>query len=641
MAKRLTGKADILRCPKVNHFLNPGKYLTGKQVITTMETNTEFFKIKIYPPNLTVEVPPKCTVLKALELAGVEIQAICGGNGVCRKCRVKKISGILQQGQVSDNVYLACQALIFSDVEIEILQDLKPGRHKIMERGQDRPLQIKPNVVSYRINLPEPALADQRPDFERITDCLTHLIEGQLKIHEVLWPTISQKLRENNFSVNVILVGNELVEILPATEKPLKLGCAFDIGTTTVAGALVDVTSGNILATESRTNPQAAHGADVMARIDFSEVKNGLQKLASEIRECLNEIIAGLCDKAQVVNSQIYEMTIAGNTTMLHLLMQLPCGTIARAPYVPLFKTALNLNSEKYKLYIHPAGNLHLLPTISGYVGADTTAAILAAGMHKSEKLQLLIDIGTNGEIVLGTKERLIACSTAAGPAFEGARILHGMRGATGAIEHVIFDDDISLTVIGGTQPKGICGSGIIDVVGELIRTGIIDQTGRFVKPENLPKSVPEAIQYRLKPTEKGYSFELAQNSESEPIVLTQQDVREVQLAKAAIFAGIGILLSEFNASPDDLDKILIAGAFGNFIRPHQAPQVGLIPNVPEDKIHFIGNAAIEGSLRTLLSKEEREEIKTIAAQTEFIELSTNTDFQNLFVEAMFFNPVL
>ncbi|MCK5739930.1 DUF4445 domain-containing protein, partial [bacterium] len=443
--------------------------------------------------------------------------------------------------------------------------------------------------------------------------------------------------RENDYKVTAVVNGTRLIALEPGDTTDSLYGLAVDVGTTTVAGMLIDLNTGKWLASASRTNPQTKHGDDVVSRIDFSSQPEGLQDLGTEIHECLNDIITELLKQTGLKKEDIYGMSVAGNTTMSHLFFQIPCINIAQAPYVPAFRQGFELPARNLGIEIHPEGCVHAIPNIAGFVGADTVAAILASGMHESERMQLLVDIGTNGEIALGNKDRIEVCSTAAGPAFEGARLTFGMRGTEGAIEKVVINHSLHLDVIGNQKPQGICGSGVIDLLGEMLKAGLVDETGRIVDSDEIPESLPESLRNRIISGKNGNEFVLVERESQPPIVFSQRDIREVQLAKAAIFAGIQVLLSAFGIQVEDLDAILLAGAFGNYIRRHQAKQIGLLPNIPEEKIKFIGNAAIEGAMRVLLSKEERDMAKTISDGVNYIELSARPDFQDHYMTAMMF----
>ncbi len=420
---------------------------------------------------------------------------------------------------------------------------------------------------------------------------------------------------------------------------------AFDIGTTTIAGSLIDLKKAEVLAVAAITNPQNAYGADVISRITHaSESRENLQQLQDKVIEAANSIIKDLLKQTKVARDRIYEVTAVGNTTMSHLFMGVDPTYLAPAPFVPAYSRALEVEASALGLNINPAGRVIFLPNIAGYVGSDTVGVILATDMDKRTENCAAIDIGTNGELVLAANGRLMACSTAAGPAFEGAQIKHGMRAASGAIELVNYEDgEIKLSMIDDAPACGICGSGLIDSIAALVNAGLIESSGRFVNPEDNPEKVPEQFKDRLRKGTNGYEFVLvaAEDSDTgEDIVLSQGDVRELQLAKGAIYAGLMILLKEAGISKDDLDQILLAGAFGNYVRKESALTIGLLPQLPPEKIIAVGNAAGDGARMALASKSVRDRAKALPEKVEHLELSTRMDFQDIFVDAMSFTKV-
>jgi len=414
-------------------------------------------------------------------------------------------------------------------------------------------------------------------------------------------------------------------------------------GSTTVAGYLVDLNTGEELSAVAKSNPQIIYGDDVISRIGFAQnQKENLEILQREIVNTLNEIIKETAQKAGVNTNNIYKISIAGNTCMHHLLLGLNPSYIAPSPYIPVIKENLNLKAKDIpKLILEPTANVYILPNISAFVGADIVAGILAICMWENEKISLFIDLGTNGEIVLGSKRKMWTCSTAAGPAFEGARISSGMRAAEGAIDKVKMDNkSITYRVIKDGKVRGICGSGLIDLIAELVKLGLISKSGKLIDREECDPNLSEEIKKRIINGQKGNKFLLVKGKETEngkSIYLTQRDIREVQLAKAAIFAGIKILLKEVNISQEDIQKILLAGAFGNFIDKKSAIRIGLIPYLPLEKIESVGNAAGRGAEITLLSEKTRGICEKISKDIKYIELSSRADFQEEFVEAMFF----
>ncbi len=419
------------------------------------------------------------------------------------------------------------------------------------------------------------------------------------------------------------------------------LGVAVDIGTTTVVAKLLDMTTGRCLATQAMLNPQTRFGDDVVSRINYAQSEEHLTELHNIIVACVNALIRRLCRRAGAEASSIYEASIVGNTTMNHLLLRLPVEQLGRAPYRAWSVEARDIPPAELAIEMNPAGNVHCAENIAGFVGADTTAVALAVDMDSIEDRVLAVDIGTNGEIVLGTREKLYAASCAAGPALEGARIRHGSRAVDGAVEAVVFNEDISLDVIGKLPPRSICGSGLIDAVAVLVDLGIVDRTGRFADVQSLGASLPKPIAARILEYEGQPAFCLAWNERaSQPdILLTQRDIREVQLAKAAIRAGIRILMNKLGLSDLDIDRVLLAGAFGNYIRPSSAIRIGLLPNVPLDRIESVGNAAATGAEILLISEESRDRAARLARRIQYIEIAHEANFADIFADAMFLSP--
>jgi uncharacterized 2Fe-2S/4Fe-4S cluster protein (DUF4445 family) len=421
---------------------------------------------------------------------------------------------------------------------------------------------------------------------------------------------------------------------LPAAGNGKILGLAVDIGTTTVVVKLVDMRTGQVIATAAELNPQAQFGDDVISRIAYAATAEKLNELNKLIANCLNDLIAECCTRAGVQIGDIYETCIVGNTTMHHIFLGLPIAQLGYAPYKAFSLDAKDSPPGEVGLSVNPAGNIHCAANIAGFVGADTTAVALATGLDSAEGMSLVIDIGTNGEIVLGTKGELYAASCAAGPAFEGARITCGSRAADGAIEAVVpANDDVDLDVVGGSQPRSICGSGLIDAVAVLVDLGVIEPNGRFVRPATLETPLAR----RLVEIKGQPSFVLDFNKNTPAVYLTQKDIREVQLAKAAIRAGIRLLQNRLSINDADIKQIFLAGAFGNYIRPRSALRIGLLPDVPAERIQSVGNAASSGAKLILLSSQCRNLAAGLARTIQYIEIAHDPQFQSTFAESMLF----
>jgi uncharacterized 2Fe-2S/4Fe-4S cluster protein (DUF4445 family) len=419
------------------------------------------------------------------------------------------------------------------------------------------------------------------------------------------------------------------------------LGIAVDIGTTTVVAKLIDMADGRCLATQSTLNPQTRFGDDVVSRINYAQSPDRLAELQTIIVDCVNDLIRRLCRQTHAEASDLYETCVVGNTTMSHIFLGFPVEQLGRAPYRAWSVDAHDVPAAELHIETNPAGNVHCVENIAGFVGSDTTAVAMAVDIESASETTLVIDIGTNGELVLGMGGKLYAASCAAGPALEGARIRHGSRATDGAIEAVVANaDDIALDVIGNSIPRSICGSGLIDAVAVMCDLGIVDGTGRFVAREQL-KHLPGPIFSRILECDGQAAFCLAfdRKTANPAIVLTQRDIREVQLAKAAIRAGSRILLNKLGVRDSGIDSVLLAGAFGNYIRPSSAVRIGLLPNVPLDRVHFVGNAAASGAQMLLLCEECRGKAARLARKIQYIEIAHEKDFADIFADAMFLSP--
>jgi uncharacterized 2Fe-2S/4Fe-4S cluster protein (DUF4445 family) len=418
------------------------------------------------------------------------------------------------------------------------------------------------------------------------------------------------------------------------------LGVAVDSGTTTVVAKLTDMVTGRCIATQAALNPQAKYGDDVISRITYAQTDQNLAKLHKLIIDCINELIAQLCQQTSTNLMDIYEMCVVGNTTMNHIFLKYPVKQLGQIPFEPFSVDAHDVPADKLALQINPAGNIHTVENIAGFVGSDTTAVALAVDIGSAEDVTLAVDIGTNGEIVLGTKDKLYAASCAAGPAFEGARIKCGSRAMEGAIQAVVINEgDIDLDVIGNCPPRSICGSGLIDAVALLLDLGILDRSGRLLEHNQVSEKLSEAISSRIIRKNKELAFCLAfdETTGQPKVFLTQNDIRQVQLAKAAIRAGIKLLQKKIGITDSDIKLVLLAGAFGNYIRGESALRIGLLPNVPLERIRFVGNAAASGAEMLILNSALRAQAKKLARKIRYIEIANEPDFQDVFADCMSF----
>ncbi len=605
-------------------------------------------RVSFQPEGRSVFVLPGTALIEAAVRAGIVLDTPCGGKGSCGKCRVEITANPpepseadrrhLSAEELALGHRLACQTRVFREASVSVPLATRFFEQRILTDGRGRRVALEPTVRKCHVKLPEPTLEDSRADLERL------LAETHQSDHEPGLEALRELpglLREHGYDLTTVTAEGHLLALEPGDTSSKNFGMAFDVGTTTVVGFLLDLAAGKEVAVASCANPQIPFGDDVVSRIDHAaNSPQGLQELRSRIVECLNDLAGECCRSASIRCSDVYEATVVGNTTMLHLLLGVSPAFVAQAPYVGVWKRSLNVRGEEAGLQIHPRGLVHILPQIAGFVGADTVGVILASGMHESQAPTLAIDIGTNGELVIGGRDRLVSCSTAAGPAFEGARIRFGMRAAPGAIDKVIINQDVEFNVIGNASPRGICGTALIDLVAELLRVGCIDRTGRLLPPEELPQGAPDIVKRRVVEGDKGLDFIVVDRDRTQldgPILLTQRDIRELQLAKGAISAGVSILMKELAVEPDQLDHVLLAGAFGTFVRRSMARRIGLLPNVPSEKVLHIGNAAGAGARMALLSRRCKEDANRIAERTEYLELAGRADFQMEFGSAMLF----
>jgi len=496
-----------------------------------------------------------------------------------------------------------------------------------------------PPIHKYCVQLSPPSRGDEATDILRLEQVL-HL--GSLEVDLPLLQELPSRLRQYGFRGTAVLHDNRLMAFEEGNTTADSFAVALDIGTTTLVATLLHLGTGNEKAIASRLNPQTQFGDDVLARILHSRQNpNGLRQLHKSITTAVDEMIAELCQQAGIARDRIYELTFAGNTTMQQLLCGVDSSSLGEVPFVPTSQRGLVFQASEIGLHIHPHGIACVLPVIGGFVGGDTVAGILATGLVDATSPTLFVDIGTNGEIVMMANGKLSAASTAAGPAFEGARISCGMRGSTGAIEKVTFDNHLRINVIGNVAPIGLCGSVLIDVAAELLRHRILTCQGRLLAPDQLPKNVPADLVRRLIIDEQQVAFILASAEETgngQPIILTQHDLRELQLAVGAIRAGIIILLRRAGLKPEDLHRVLIGGGFGNFIRRSNAQRIGLLPSqIEHSRIRYMGNTSLAGARLVALSNRARTMAEELAIRTEHIDLSTDIDFHNTFAEAMIF----
>jgi len=598
------------------------------------------------PSGRRVYVLPGTTVLETAARAGLILDTPCGGAGTCGKCRVRVAAGaetpcdaegnVFDEQALSEGWRLACQTHLHGDMTVQVPDSsLFGSQHQILETSSTGAVHdLLPGVRKVYVELPRPSLEDDRADFVRLVDAV-----GAVKTDLGVLRELSRRLRENAFKGTAVLTDHHLIDFEAGDTTAHCYGAAFDIGTTTLAASLLDLRDGSEKALVSRMNPQTSFGDDVLSRIvHASSGPAGLAGLQDAIIAEVAAMLEELCQEAQVDPGHIYVAAFSGNTTMQHLFCGIDPSQLGQVPFVPVYARGLRVLARELGLPINRQGIAYVFPVIGGFVGGDTVSGILATRLPSLDGAALMVDIGTNGEIVLAHDGQILAASTAAGPAFEGARISCGMRATRGAVEKVVIGEDVEYSTIGDVAPLGLCGSGLIDLVAQLLKQGIVSPQGRLLPPEMLPPSLPEALKKRVVLDGDGGTCFVIENDVSPPTLLTQQDIRELQLASGAIRAGIALLLKRAGLDSRDLATVLIAGGFGSFIRRSNARRIGLLPaDIDASRIHYVGNASLSGATWVVLSTEARRQAEAFAEQTCHVELSSDEDFAMAYAQAMLF----
>ena len=575
------------------------------------------------------------SLLDCARQLSVDLVSICGGIGSCDHCKVQVVSGKvskptleeeaeLSASDLEQGYRLACQTYPLSDVKLHVPPDSLTAPQRTQIEGLDVDVEPDPPVRGLEAQLTPPTLESPQADAQNLWEALAVYGIETGRIDFQVQQSLSQQIRENDWQVRVALRGDEIVAIgAPSTPW---LGLAVDIGTTKVAGYLIDLESGKTLASKGMMNPQISFGEDVVSRIVVaSKSPADAAKLQSLLAEALSQIAADLCTEVNAKPEEIVEAVVVGNTAIHHLFLKLPVKQLGLSPYVPTVDAALDIKAREIGLKIAPGAYVHLLPNIAGYVGADHVAMLLATRLAEADQTVLAIDIGTNTEICLSYKGVMTSVSCASGPAFEGAHIKFGMRAAPGAIEHVRLENDLlEIQTIAGEPPTGICGSGLLDIVAQLRLNDILDRGGKL--------GAHRLIQNRNGSAE----FVLAVRPDLEEITLSQKDVRELQLAKAAIRLGIQALVEAAGLTENDLEQVIIAGAFGTFINVESAIKIRMLPDLPLERFKQVGNAAGTGARLALISKSERAKAAEIARRDGYIELAKIQNFNRKFAEATY-----
>src|SRR5437667_4457889 len=600
------------------------------------------------------------SILKAAHEGGVDVTATCGGRGRCTSCRVKFVAGTIPPPTIMDEIQLgddlvregyrlSCQCTVTEPITVQVAPPLEEHAFQILGAGPGvggLGVRIDAGIAKelVKVSLPREE-HHQTSDLEQLAAAVGVAPES---VGLSVLGGLPQALRDDPGGVTVTTftpgsagTGRTVISVERGDTTAMKFGLAIDVGTTSVVTTLIELESGEQLGSVSSLNPQAVFGGDLMSRIAFAQFNPAnLRKLTTRIVGLLNQHVAEVCRASGVLAQWIYKAVVVGNTGMHHLLLGIDPSYVGLAPYAPVMRHPLVLPARELFLKVAPEARVCLLPLVAGFVGADAVAVALATRIYESAEIRIAVDIGTNGEVLLGSRDRLWACSAPAGPALEGAQIRHGMRGALGAIDRVTVDDDLHVHTIGEADALGICGSGLIDLVAGLLDAGVIDWTG-LIQVESraaLPPKRAQRVVMRgeerqvivLRPGEAGARAE---------IVLNQDDVRQVQLAKGAIASGV-VMLQHVAGVPDArVAELMLAGGFGNYVSIASALRIGLIPPLPVERIRYVGNAAALGAQLCLVSETERRRAESVAARIEHVSLAAHPDFERIFVEAMNFPP--
>ena len=596
----------------------------------------------------------RMTVLDVARAAGVEIVATCGARGRCRSCRVKVLKGDVPPPTVQDSIQLgneevqerfrlSCQTRIIADCTILPMPPIAEGGHQILDSSQ------APDTDRFRLDCGvEKHLVHASPPVEEHhqTSDLEEILHGlgggtSVQISADALRKVPAALRERGGELSVTTFDGRIIDVEAGDATRHVYGMAFDVGTTSVVGALMDLSSGEQLASVGSVNPQAVYGGDLMSRIAYAQFDHRrLTTLRAKVLNAINGFVKEACVEAGVSSDHVYKIVIVGNTCMHHVLLGIDTSYVGLAPYAPVVRQSLVMSARDLPLKASANAQVCFLPIVAGFVGADTMACLLATRVHDSEEIRAFVDIGTNGEVVMGNRDRLMACSAPAGPALEGAQIRHGMRGALGAIEKVCVKDSVEYRVIGNVPPIGICGSGLIDACAGMLDSKVLEPSGVLQFDDR--GSLPPSLMDRLAKIESKEQFILAHAEETgkgEEITITQSDIRQLQLAKGAIFSGIVMLMRVMRLSEQDLAELMLCGGFGNYINIENAKRIRLLPDLPSEKITYVGNAALIGGQMALLSETERHRADQLARRVEHVALATHPQFQEIFVDAISFEP--
>lgn len=626
-----------------------------------MADNTKRILVDFEPISRRVALEVDKTIYELLTKLGVQIRSLCGGKGTCGKCKIliqdntehlihpsESEIKLVGKEEIEKGWRLACQTRVKEDslpslakkkqpqFRIFLPDELLLEDFKILTEGVFRKVELNPTIKKIYAEVKKPTLEEPFSDFDRIISSFK--LDKDIEFNSEFLKSIPDILRKQNHQITLSIWNQKrIVSIEPGNTCDANYGIAFDIGTTTIVGYLINLNDGKIYAVASSLNPQTAYGEDVVTRITYiKDNEDGLQKLNSAVIQALNNIILKTCEKANISPSQIYEATIVGNSVMHHIFLGLSPISIGVSPFIPVVQQALNEEARNLNLNIAPQGNVYALPIIAGFVGADTMGVIISSNIEKETQTTLALDIGTNGEIIIGNQDFIATASCAAGSALEGAHIKHGMRAAAGSIDTLKINPktfEVSYTTIKNKPAIGLCGSGLIDTVAELLRAKILTRSGNFNK-----EFLNSDVLFRNSKDELEFTIVKSKESEHGNISITQDDIRQIQMAKGAFYSGNSILLKYVKgASNIEIKQIFLAGAFGNYINKENAKFIGMIPDIPSERIFQIGNAAGTGAQHCLLNKDLRKKAQDLLKKIQYIEIATKKEFQMEFAEAMYF----
>jgi uncharacterized 2Fe-2S/4Fe-4S cluster protein (DUF4445 family) len=607
---------------------------------------SERVRLRFLPDGAEVRVPSGTPIFDAASWNGIAIDSTCGGHGTCKKCKVRIVSGEVPVSTVDPRAFtgdelrdgwrLACRAGARGDLVVEVppLQT----RPKAALAGVGRHVILRPSVQKRHLVLDEPTLEDQRSDLQRVLDGIDDL-EPVASLE--LLRTLGAVLRAAAFDVTAVVCDEELIAVEPGDTTARRFAIAFDLGTTTVVATLLDLDSGQPAAVASMLNRQQPYGADVITRISATMMDElALGALRERAAETLAELTAEVCAAGEVGLEEVYEITVCGNVTMMHLALGIDPEPLSMAPFTVSTHELPPVRASEFGVAVHPRAPAFVFPSLGAYVGGDIVAGMLATGLTRDRRLRLFIDVGTNSEIALGSSERVLATAAPAGPAFEAAQIRCGMRAAEGAIEGVSIVDgaELSLEVIGDVPPVGMCGSGLVDAVAELVHSGLLDHSGRFLADEEAWERFPSLAARLTKiGEERVFVLSWRGSQPEDSVFLSQRDVRELQFAKASIATGWHILVRELGVDPAEIAQVLLAGSFGAYLTPLSAVRIGLVPRLALPRIVSAGNVAGEGAKIAALSLRERAEAYSILREVQYVELSGRADFNDAFVDQLAF----